>query len=199
MRTASKLLVILAAAAVAIGVGLLLPGFFSARKQPARFEAYVVGRMRRWAVPSRIRDLQNPVGLDPEALADGRDHFADHCATCHGNDGRGRTDMGPNFYPPVPDLTVPETQSLSDGELFYVIKNGIRFSGMPAWGSESPEDDRASWKLVHFIRHLPEVTGKELQEMRKMNPRSPEDVGEEHEDERFLEGGEGTESHGHSH
>ena len=48
----------------------------------------------------------------------------------------------------------PETQSLSDGELFYIVHNGIRLTGMPAWGKDPPEKDEDSWKLVHFIRHL---------------------------------------------
>jgi mono/diheme cytochrome c family protein len=196
-----KLLLAVAVVAVVMTAGLFMlpPDFFSARKQPARLEAYSVRWLRHLAIPRQIRALHNPVALSPEALTDGREHFADHCAICHGNDGRGRTDMGPNFYPPVPDMTAAETQSLSDGEIFYAIKNGIRFTGMPAWGSDNTEDDQATWKLVHLVRHLPKITGKELQEMRKMNPKSPQEMEEEHQDDKFLDGGDPTESHGHSH
>ena len=196
-----KLLLAVAAVVVVMTAGLfvLLPDFFSARKQPARLEALSVRWLRRLAVPRQIRELRNPIALDPEALTDARGHFADHCATCHGNDGRGRTDMGPKFYPPVPDMTAAETQSLSDGEIFYAIKNGIRFTGMPAWGSDNTEDDQASWKLVHFIRHLPNITGNELEAMRKMNPRSLEEMDQVRQDEQFLEGGDPTKSNEHSH
>lgn len=80
------------------------------------------------------------------------------------------------------------TQSLSDGEIFYAIENGIRFTGMPAFGSGRPEDERASWELVHFIRHLPEITEAEIREMEKMNPKSQTDREEEDEINQFLEG-----------
>lgn len=51
-------------------------------------------------------------------------------------------------------MTSPATQSLSDGELFIAIKNGIRLTGMPAWGGNTPEEGEETWELVHFIRHL---------------------------------------------
>lgn len=97
--------------------------------------------------------------------------------------------MGATFYPPVPDMTSPVIQSLSDGELYYAIRNGVRLSGMPAWGSHGDEDDWTNWKLVHFIRHLPNLTKAELGEMKKLNPKSPEEVEENSEAEGFLKGG----------
>ena len=107
--------------------------------------------------------------------------------------------MGPHFYPPAPDMRERDTQSLSDGELFYAIQNGIRFSGMPAFGSGSPEDERAGWELVHFIRHLPEITKAELREMKRLNPKSPEELEEEAETENFLKDGKTTEYEEHRH
>jgi mono/diheme cytochrome c family protein len=67
---------------------------------------------------------------------------------CHGNDGKGRTLIGQNLYPKTTDLSLPQTQQLGDGELFYIITNGIRLTGMPAWGTGTPEDDEATWGLV---------------------------------------------------
>lgn len=148
----------------------LLPEFFSARAKPGAIEEAVVRRLRKMAIPRDIRERENPIGLSNEVLAEGRAHFADHCAVCHGNDGRGETTMGPNFYPPVPDMTSPEIQSLRDGEMYYAIRNGVRFTGMPAWGSDHAEDEFSDWKLVHFIRHLPKITDEELREMEEMNP-----------------------------
>ena len=121
------------------------------------------------------------------------EHFADHCSTCHANDGRGDTILGKHLYPPAPDMCLPATQQLTDGELFYIIQNGIRLTGMPAWGSAASSnglghDEEDSWKLVHFIRHLPQVTLDEKKAMEKMNPKSPDDFREEQEEERFLKG-----------
>jgi hypothetical protein len=80
------------------------------------------------------------------------------------------------------------TQDLTDGTLFYVIEHGIRFTGMPAWGTGSADDEKTSWHLVNFIRHLPALTGRELEEMAAMNPRPPAEVRQEIEEERFLSG-----------
>lgn len=77
---------------------------------------------------------------------------------------------------------------MTDGELFYIIQNGIRFSGMPAWGAGSDHDALASWKLVRFIRHLPQLTWEEKKEMQKLNPKSPDELKEEAEEEKFLKG-----------
>src|SRR5213594_2273166 len=117
----------------------------SARDEPTAIEAFLARRLRRLAIPRSSRNAMNPVPLAREALAEGRAHFADHCALCHGNDGKGQTEMGRNLYPRAPDMTASPTQSLSDGEIFYIIKNGVRLTGMPAWGENTPEDDAASW------------------------------------------------------
>ena len=91
------------------------------------------------------------------------------------------------MYPPAPDMRNPATQALSDGELFYIIQNGIRLTGMPAWGASS-HDEGDSWKLVHFIRHLPNVTLQERKQMERLNPKSPSEWKEEEEEEMFLNG-----------
>jgi mono/diheme cytochrome c family protein len=197
VRPAALLVVLIGAAGVAYF--FVLPDFFSARAKPSALEAAVVRRIRRLAIPKGTRERENPMVLSAGVLAEGRAHFADHCAGCHGNDGRGKTDVGSNFYPPVPDMTSPDIQSLSDGELYYAIRNGVRFSGMPAWGSDSAEDDRSNWILVHFIRHLPNITKAELREMKRLNPKSPEELEEDAEAERFLKEGGSTKPSGHHH
>jgi mono/diheme cytochrome c family protein len=128
--------------------------------------------MRHYATPSDLRDRKNPVPLTPEVLAEARAHFADHCAQCHGNDGRGQTVIGQALYPKAPDMRHPETQSQSDGELFATIENGIRLTGMPAWGDGTAASARGSWTLVHFIRHLPNLGEEEIAEMVKLNPKT---------------------------
>jgi mono/diheme cytochrome c family protein len=97
--------------------------------------------MRNLAVPRGARNLRNPVAQTHEGLVEALAHFADHCASCHANDGSGQTEIGENLYPKAPDMRLPATQSLSDGELFYIIENGIRLTGMPAWGAGADDHD----------------------------------------------------------
>lgn len=133
--------------------------------------------------------MTNPVPASPEALADGMAHYADHCASCHANDGSGETEMGQGLFPKAPDMRRPATQDLSDGELFHVIERGIRFTGMPAWSTGTPAGEESTWHLVHFLRHLPRLTPAELEAMKARNPRSPDEIRFEIEEERFLNEG----------
>ena len=177
-----------AAVLVAGVVFIMGAGGFSAREQPTSIEAWIARQARAAAIPAAARSRKNPIPSSPEVLAEARDHWADHCATCHANDGSGSTQNGKGTYPPSPDMRLDETQRKSDGELFYIIQNGIRLSGMPAWASGSGHDEQDSWKLVHFIRHLPQLTVAEKKEMEKLNPKGPEDLREEAEEEKFLKG-----------
>lgn len=138
---------------------------FSAREKPWAIEALLARKARALATPAGVEALKNPVEPTALHIAEARDHFADHCAVCHANDGSGRTMLNAGLYPPAPDLRGEETQGLSDGELFYIVRNGIRFTGMPGFGGE----DEENWKLVLFLRHLPELTPEELQLMEEVN------------------------------
>jgi hypothetical protein len=119
-----------------------------------------------------------------EMLAQARNHWADHA-----NNGSGETEIGRNLYPKAPDMRLPETQSLSDGELYYIIRNGIRMTGMPAWGKAGDGDfDHETWMLVSFIRHLPHLTVEEEKAMEEFNPKSAVEREEEQREEDFLNG-----------
>jgi len=163
----------------------------STRVQPAWIEERAAMAMRRLATPASARDRRNPVAAAPAVFEDGLTHFADHCASCHGNDGSG-TDLGKSFYPPVPDMRAARTQSLTDGELFAIIENGIRLTGMPAWGNGTPEGEASSWALVHFIRRLPALSPDDIARMNELNPKSAAEFREEEEARRFLAGDEPT-------
>jgi mono/diheme cytochrome c family protein len=173
------------------GVGLIFlktrANGFSARSQPSLLETVAAQTARGMALPAGAREKRNLVAKSNEALADAGAHWADHCAICHANDGSGQTQMGRQMYPPAPDMRKERTQRLTDGELFYIIENGIRLSGMPAWGG-SHEGGEDSWKLVHFIRHLPDLSASEIKEMEKLNPKSPGELEEEKQEEQFLKG-----------
>lgn len=147
---------------------------FSSRAEPTRLEAAVARRVRHLSIPADLRAKTNPLPATADNLHEGLEHFADHCAQCHANNGAGDTPIGRGLYPKPPVLREALTQSLSDGELFAIIQNGIRFTGMPAFGGGEHTDDD-SWKCVLFIRHLPAITPKELAEMEKLNPKAPDD------------------------
>ncbi len=180
------LLVALIAGAAAFGYAKYTG--LSARATPGALETAVARRLRAAAVPAAYRDRPNPVPRTAETVRLGLAHFADHCATCHANDGSGATAMGRNLFPPAPDMRLAATQDLSDGELFYIIEEGVRFTGMPAWSSGTPEGEELGWQLVHFIRRLPQLTGEEIELMESMNPKPPDQIRQEIEAERFLQG-----------
>jgi mono/diheme cytochrome c family protein len=163
---------------------------FSARDNPSAMEAYVAKTARKLSIPASERDAKNPFAPTAEVLSEARAHFADHCAICHGNDGSGKTQIGQNLYPKAPDMRLLQTQNLTDGELYYTIHNGIRLTGMPAWGADVKDED--SWKLVLFIRHLPQLTPPEEREMEALNPKGPGEKQEEQEEEQFLNEGQPT-------
>ena len=190
MKTRSKLLVGVLAAAVlcAAFCAYLLRRGYSARAKPSAMEEAVARRLRHLATPADARARRNPVAATPEMLADARAHWADHCAVCHANDGSGETTIGQGLYPRTPDMRKAPTQDLSDGELFYVIRNGVRFTGMPGWGTDHEAEDRDSWALVHFIRRLPRLTPRELEEMSRLNPKTRRELDQEREAEEFLRG-----------
>jgi mono/diheme cytochrome c family protein len=173
----------------AIGLWYFVSSGVSAREQPGAVEEFLATRVRNMAIAGRAKSLTNPIEYSGEVIADGRAHFADHCASCHANDGSGNTEMGRGMWPKVPDIRLAKTQDLSDGELFWIIENGIRFTGMPAWGAGTKESETASWHLVHFIRRLPRLTAEEIEEMETLNPKSPAEIRQQIAEEEFLKGG----------
>jgi len=123
-RRVSFWAMVLVVVAIVTGVGVyairLRQRGFGTRSQPSVVEAFLAKKSRNWAIPERARSLRNPMPANDEMLAHGRNHWADHCATCHANNGSGETEIGKNLYPKAPDMRLPETQSLSDGELYYI-------------------------------------------------------------------------------
>jgi cytochrome c553 len=191
MRRPIKLTLLVLGILALLGGALLwstLRKGFSAHDEPSRMEAWVARSVRHWATPADLRDESNPLPLTPQILTEARAHWADHCASCHGNDGKGKTVIGEHLYPHAPDMTLRATQSLSDGELFSVIENGIRLTGMPGWGNGTAESGYGSWTLVHFIRHLPQLSPEEIAEMEALNPKTPEEWEQIQAEEAFLSG-----------
>lgn len=180
--------VVFVAALGAVIVYSIVSRGLSAHDEPSRVEAMLARAMRRWATPESVRSRTNPVQPTETVFEQALAHYADHCATCHANNGSGETTIGRSLYPRVPDMRADTTQSLSDGELFSIIEHGIRLTGMPGWGNGTPEGERDSWALVHFVRRLPKLTDQEIERMEALNPKSPAELKEEEEARKFLAG-----------
>lgn len=187
-RLALAVLVILAVVFVVGGIGasLILHDGLSAAATPTKLEAFFARHAHALSIPANAKDAKNPLQASPQVLQDARRHFADHCAVCHGNDGDANTMLGRGMYPKPPDLRQPETQNLSDGEIFWIIEHGVRFTGMPAFTSHGG-DQQDTWKLVLFIRHIASLSPAERMDMEQHNPKGPEDRKEEKDENNFLD------------
>ncbi len=148
-------------AAVVCGIMLVRRGF-RATAAPPSWEAMLARKVRNLAIPKPDRNLKNPLDANPDAINQGRELFVTQCAACHGIDASGTTPVGRHLYPRVPDLRTAATQTLTDGEMHYIIENGVQLTGMPAWGNPHLESPADSWKLVLFLRTLQPLTRQEL-------------------------------------
>ncbi len=157
---AGLLLLGLAAAA------FVLSGVFdvSATVHPSKLEKKLAGAALDRSVARRAPKTANPVAPSSEALRAGLVHYRAVCMTCHGAPGVDASDIGIGLNPPAPDLTLRKVQKRTDGELFWLVSHGIRMTGMPAFGPT--HEDEEMWKIVAFLRHLPEITPEEEQQLR---------------------------------
>lgn len=148
-----------AAFLVVVVAGALLAAFliqrgFRASATPSPSEAAVARVVRNLAIPGHDRNEKNPFETSSDALQQGREFFLARCSNCHGIEGSGKTQIGLSLYPRVPDLRAAATQGLTDGEIHYIIENGVQRTGMPAWGNPHSASSGESWKLVLFIRSI---------------------------------------------
>ena len=128
----------------------VLPGLSIARNDPPALETSVATWLLHHSVPASDKRKVSPLGHDIADVTAGREIFRQKCESCHAYDGGGRTEIGAGTYPRPPVLRTL-VASLSDGEIFYHIRNGIRNTAMPAWNMP----DREVWQLVAYVRHLP--------------------------------------------
>ncbi len=165
-RRNAVLLILLAIAilAAAYGTAVIRRGF-SAADQPSAVETVVSRTVRNLGIPGSARDEKNPFAPTPEGLQEARELFTNHCAGCHGMDGNAQSEIGQNLYPKAPDLRLPVTQDLTDGEIHYILKNGVRLTGMPALGTPHVgEDNNTAWKIVLFVRAISQLTPQQRAE-----------------------------------
>jgi mono/diheme cytochrome c family protein len=145
-------LIALALAAVVVIVGFTQIKL-DALQEPGHLETVFATQAKHLLVRWNSRDGIAPAPTDLQASVDEGDKlYGIECAMCHGPDGHTPTDSGRWMYPRASDLTSPAVQQYSDRELFWIVKNGIRLSGMPAFGRV--ESDEHIWNLVHYVRTL---------------------------------------------
>jgi mono/diheme cytochrome c family protein len=126
----------------------------SALPEPGRMEMLLATRGKRFLIRRASHGEIPPPPTDVQrSIEEGDKLFGTECAACHGLDGRKLTDAGRWMYPRAADLTSPAVQRYSDRELFWIVKNGIRLSGMPAFARV--ESDEHIWNLVRYVRTLP--------------------------------------------
>ena len=151
---------LIALVAAIITVALISRGF-RATSEPSAFETNVARTVRNWAIPRRARNEKNPLQPTPENLQKAREDFLAQCSTCHGYVDTAVPQIGRALYPRAPDLRSPSTQSLTDGQIHYIIENGVQLTGMPAWKNADTTQRDAPWRLVLFIRSLRPLSPQE--------------------------------------
>lgn len=152
--------------AVAI-LGLVMWGHgFAARPEPSGLEADLAMKVQDSSIPGKYENMSSPLTSRGVDLIEAGGHYQEHCAVCHGDTGNGQPKFHGLMYPRPTNLLSEDTQQMSDGELYYVIKQGIRWSGMPAFGNPGDDDEHA-WKIVAYVRHLTKLTPAEEHQVLK--------------------------------
>ena len=140
---------------IVVGICIFLSqASVSAIDNPGRTEAYLAKHAKAWLIGRAARQTLPPeTPSTPDTISDGQTLYGSICASCHGYDARTPTPLGKSMSPRAPSLAGHGTQSWSDNELYVIIHDGIRMSGMPNFGTLEKSDQ--IWSLVHYIRSLP--------------------------------------------
>ena len=136
---------------ISVMLGSLLSGC-TADKQPSQGETGLANAAKDVVIPLQAGKMKNPLPETDEVVSQGQEVFLGNCAQCHGPNGRGDSNLGRNMNPPAMDLSSAHVQHWNDAELFWIIQNGVRLTGMPSWRSSISEND--TWKLARFIHNL---------------------------------------------
>jgi mono/diheme cytochrome c family protein len=125
----------------------------SAVHPPGRAETSIAGTMKEWYIGRGARNVPTPTVVNnASSVSQGEALYSMACAQCHGPDGRKPMPVGETMNPRVPNLSSHDTQEMSDKELFWIIKNGLRFSGMP--GFAKLNSDPEIWQITYYVRSL---------------------------------------------
>jgi mono/diheme cytochrome c family protein len=175
MRLIAGILVGLLLVGIAGAVAVWTGSFnVAATAPPGKLEESIAQFALNRSVARRAGAAKNPLGASPEVLKEGLSHYRENCLPCHGAAGVDPAEFGQGLNPTAPDLTLPRVQKRPDAELYWLVANGIRMTGMPAFSPTHKEDE--VWKIVAFVRHLPELSAEEEKELQG----PPEGAGHHH-------------------
>lgn len=147
---------------VALGAAaIVVTGAFNtaATVPPGRLEKQIAAYALDRSVSKRAREVKNPFPASPEVLREGMEEYREYCVVCHGAPGVDTGAIGVGLNPPAPDLTITKVQARTDGQLHWLTSQGIRMTGMPAFGPT--HSDEEIWKIVTFLRRLESLTPEE--------------------------------------
>ena len=140
-------------------VALILPAMnWSATRKPGEVERKLASYVTSAWIRRNADAQSNPFRPTPENLKAGEGDFDEHCSGCHGLTASGENRLEADFYPPVAKLT-GDTQKWSDGELYFIVANGIRLTGMPGFGKQ--HDPKEIWGMILWVRHLAQLSPSE--------------------------------------
>jgi mono/diheme cytochrome c family protein len=181
---AGALLLVLAAVVVAIYAGLYN---IAADVPHTRPVYWLFETVRDRSVTARARDIVVPNDLDDaNRISKGAGQYAEMCGGCHLAPGMKRTEISRGLYPRAPELR--RKTNLTPAEQFWLVKHGVKMTGMPAWGVT--HDDELLWDVVAFVRKLPELTPEQYETMVKNAPKHEELMQEMEMDHDHERGGE---------
>lgn len=152
---------------------------------------WILVSVRESSVERRARDVQVPVLDDGGRLDRGFRSYREMCVVCHGRPGGERSPLARGLNPEAPDLSRPD-HDMSAAELFWVMKNGIRMTGMPAWGQT--HSDEELWDLVAFVKTLPTMS---VEQYVALDSRLPPGHDDHHDDPMPHSHEGGREPHAH--
>lgn len=125
----------------------------SAVQNPGAMETSIAATMRGWYIGREARDIPAPIlANNASSVSQGEGMYGMECAQCHGKSGHEPMPIGKSMYPRVPSLSSSTVQQMSDKELFWVIKNGVRLSGMP--GFAKINSDLEIWQIAFYVHSL---------------------------------------------
>ena len=140
----------------------------TAHEKPSTVETALANVAKDIVIPIETENLKNPLPSNQQVLSQGQQIYLQSCAICHGTDGHGASALGQGMYPPAMDLTSPHVQHWNDSQMFWIIQNGVRMTGMASWKATISAVD--TWKLVIFVHDLPELDSTEAKNAKLREP-----------------------------
>jgi mono/diheme cytochrome c family protein len=161
-----KVFLALVLGVIVLGIAAGWLGLFNpaASVPPTAIETHAARFFLDRSVARRAPKNPSPLKADAQVRHDGLAHYKAMCLVCHGAPGIDASEIAEGLNPPAPDLTLGRVQKRTDGEIFWIVQNGIRMTGMPAFGTTHKDEE--IWKIVAFVRRLPALSPDDEKELK---------------------------------